>query len=39
LFDWSGVDFARHMGTAPETVSRWEQGRVQMSLKLIGFSA
>lgn len=21
---WSGVDFARHMGVAPETVSRWE---------------
>lgn len=21
---WSGVDFARHMGTTPETVSRWE---------------
>jgi putative zinc finger/helix-turn-helix YgiT family protein len=28
---WSGVDFARHMGTTPETVSRWEQGRVPMS--------
>jgi len=28
---WSGVDFARHMGTTPETVSRWEQGRVSMS--------
>ena len=28
---WSGVDFARHMGTVPETVSRWEQGRVSMS--------
>jgi putative zinc finger/helix-turn-helix YgiT family protein len=24
---WSGVDFARHMGVAPETVSRWENGR------------
>ncbi len=23
---WSGVDFAKHMGTAPETVSRWESG-------------
>jgi putative zinc finger/helix-turn-helix YgiT family protein len=23
---WSGVDFARHIGVAPETVSRWEQG-------------
>ncbi|HET7499972.1 MAG TPA: type II TA system antitoxin MqsA family protein [Kofleriaceae bacterium] len=21
---WSGVDFARHMGVTPETVSRWE---------------
>jgi len=21
---WSGVDFAKHMGVAPETVSRWE---------------
>jgi putative zinc finger/helix-turn-helix YgiT family protein len=28
---WSGVDFARHMGTTPETVSRWEQARVPMS--------
>lgn len=28
---WSGVDFGRHMGTTPETVSRWEQGRVPMS--------
>jgi putative zinc finger/helix-turn-helix YgiT family protein len=27
---WSGVDFARHMGATPETVSRWEQGRVPM---------
>jgi putative zinc finger/helix-turn-helix YgiT family protein len=27
---WSGVDFARHMGTTPETVSRWEQGRIPM---------
>jgi putative zinc finger/helix-turn-helix YgiT family protein len=27
---WSGVDFARHMGTTPETVSRWEQGRMSM---------
>jgi putative zinc finger/helix-turn-helix YgiT family protein len=23
---WSGVDFARHMGATPETVSRWESG-------------
>jgi putative zinc finger/helix-turn-helix YgiT family protein len=28
---WSGVDFGRHMGATPETVSRWEQGRVPMS--------
>jgi putative zinc finger/helix-turn-helix YgiT family protein len=21
---WSGIDFANHMGVAPETVSRWE---------------
>jgi len=21
---WSGVDFAKHMGVTPETVSRWE---------------
>jgi putative zinc finger/helix-turn-helix YgiT family protein len=24
---WSGTDFARHMGVAPETVSRWENER------------
>jgi putative zinc finger/helix-turn-helix YgiT family protein len=23
---WSGTDFAAHMGTTPETVSRWEHG-------------
>lgn len=23
---WSGIDFAQHMGTTPETVSRWEHG-------------
>lgn len=23
---WSGADFARRMGTQPETVSRWEHG-------------
>lgn len=23
---WSGADFARYMGTKPETVSRWEHG-------------
>ena len=25
---WSGADFAAHMGTARETVSRWEAGAV-----------
>lgn len=24
---WSGVDFAKHFGVAPETVSRWESGK------------
>ncbi len=28
---WSGADFAAHMGTTPETVSRWENGRLAMS--------
>jgi putative zinc finger/helix-turn-helix YgiT family protein len=28
---WSGVDFAEHMGATPETVSRWEHGRLAMS--------
>lgn len=27
---WSGVDFARHMGTTAETVSRWEHGTAAM---------
>jgi putative zinc finger/helix-turn-helix YgiT family protein len=27
---WSGVDFAKHMGITPETVSRWETGKEQM---------
>ena len=27
---WSGVDFASHMGAAPETVSRWESGKITM---------
>lgn len=27
----SGVDFARRVGTAPETVSRWENGSQKMS--------
>lgn len=26
----SGVDFAQHLGVAPETVSRWEQGKTAM---------
>ena len=28
---WSGADFARHMGVTPESVSRWENDREQMS--------
>ena len=28
---WSGVDFAKHAGVAPETVSRWENGRGNIS--------
>jgi putative zinc finger/helix-turn-helix YgiT family protein len=27
---WSGADFARRMGTTPETVSRWENGKAPM---------
>jgi putative zinc finger/helix-turn-helix YgiT family protein len=27
---WSGADFARHMGTSAETVSRWEHGSKPM---------
>lgn len=27
---WSGADFARHMGTTAETVSRWETGAASM---------
>jgi putative zinc finger/helix-turn-helix YgiT family protein len=27
---WSGVDFAKHMGVTPESVSRWENDREQM---------
>jgi putative zinc finger/helix-turn-helix YgiT family protein len=26
LLGWSGADFAQHMGTSAETVSRWETG-------------
>src|SRR5262249_13942609 len=32
----SGPDFARIMDAAPETVSRWETGRQQMSLMAEG---
>lgn len=28
--DLTGADFARHMGTTPETVSRWESGSAPM---------
>ena len=28
---WSGVDFANHMGAKPETMSRWENGKLGMS--------
>ncbi len=27
---WSGADFALRMGTTPETVSRWEHGKMPM---------
>jgi putative zinc finger/helix-turn-helix YgiT family protein len=27
VLGWSGTDFAKHMGTTPETVSRWEHGQ------------
>jgi len=29
---WSGKDFGKHFGVAPETVSRWETGARQMPL-------
>jgi putative zinc finger/helix-turn-helix YgiT family protein len=29
---WSGVDFAAHVGTTPETVSRWETGSTPMGV-------
>jgi putative zinc finger/helix-turn-helix YgiT family protein len=29
---WSGADFARRIGATPETVSRWEHGRMPMGL-------
>ena len=30
VLGWSGADFAEHMGTTPETVSRWENGSAAM---------
>jgi putative zinc finger/helix-turn-helix YgiT family protein len=27
---WSSGDFAKHMGAAPETVSRWETGKTEI---------
>ena len=29
---WSGADFAAHVGTTPETVSRWENGGTPMGV-------
>jgi len=29
---WSGSDFAAHIGSAPETVSRWENGSAPMGV-------
>ena len=29
---WSGADFGAHMGTTPETVSRWENGGTPMGV-------
>ncbi len=29
--DWTGVELAAHMGAAPETVSRWENGANPMN--------
>jgi transcriptional regulator with XRE-family HTH domain len=28
---WSGADFAAHMGSKPETISRWENGKLAMN--------
>lgn len=28
---WSAVDFAKRMGTTPESVSRWENGKLPMA--------
>lgn len=30
---WSGADFAAHLGTTPETASRWENGRTPMGIQ------
>jgi DNA-binding transcriptional regulator YiaG len=30
VLGWSGADFAEHMGTSAETVSRWETGATPM---------
>lgn len=30
VLGWSGADFAEHMGTSAETVSRWETGAAPM---------
>jgi putative zinc finger/helix-turn-helix YgiT family protein len=30
MLGWSGADFAEHMGTSAETVSRWETGAAPM---------
>lgn len=34
---WSGVDFAKAIAVTPESVSRWERGKEQMSLTLERF--
>ncbi len=31
--NWSGADFAAHLGTTPETASRWENGRTPMGIQ------
>src|SRR6266496_2311100 len=28
---WSGTDFAQRMGSTPETISRWEHGKMPMA--------
>ncbi len=34
---WSGIDFSKAIDVTPETVSRWETGKSQMSLSLERF--